>query len=69
MTVELNLTAEEVVSLLGAQASFAEVAERTLRKACGLRVSESTLERTTEAAGERLIAQQQQRVKFGADEP
>lgn len=65
----LTPAAEEVVSLLGVQSSFAEVSERTLRKACGLRVSESTVERTTEAAGERLIAQQQQRVKFGADEP
>ena len=60
---------DEVISLLGVQSSFAEVAERTLRKACGLWVSESTVERTTEAAGERLIEQQQQRVKFGADEP
>ena len=65
----LTPAAEEVVSMLGVQHSFAEVAERTLRKACGLRVSESTVERTTEAAGERLIEQQQQRVKFGADEP
>lgn len=65
----LTPAAEEVVSLLGVQNSFAEVAERTLRKACGLRLSESTVERTTEAAGERLIEQQQQRVKFGADEP
>jgi hypothetical protein len=65
----LTPVAEEVISLLGVQNSFAEVAERTLRKACGLRVSESTVERTTEAADERLIEQQQQRVKFGADEP
>lgn len=65
----LTPAAEEVISLLGVQNSFAEVAERTLRKACGLRVSESTVERTTEAAGERLIEQQQERVKFGADEP
>jgi hypothetical protein len=65
----LTPAAEEVISLLGVQNSFAEVSERTLRKACGLRVSESTVERTTEAAGERLIKQQQQRVKFGAEEP
>jgi hypothetical protein len=55
--------------MLGVENSFAEVAERTLQKACGLRVSESTVERTTEAAGERLIEQQQQRVKFGEAEP
>lgn len=65
----LTPAAEEVISLLGVQSSFAEVSERTLRKACGLRVSESTVERTTEAAGERLLKQQQQRVKFGAEEP
>lgn len=65
----LTPAAEEVVSMLGVQCSFAEVSERTLRKACGLRLSESTIERTTEAAGERLVEQQQQRVKFGADEP
>lgn len=64
----LTPAAEEVVSLLGVQNSFAEVAERTLKKACGLRVSESTVERTTEAAGERLLEQQQQHVKFGPDQ-
>ena len=61
--------AEEVVSMLGVQNSFAEAAERTLKKACGLNVSESTVERTTEAAGERLIEQQQQRVKLGDNQP
>lgn len=65
----LTPAAEEVVCLLGVQNSFAEVSERTLKKACGLRVSESSVERTTEAAGTRLIEQQQQRVKFGPDEP
>lgn len=65
----LTPAAEEVISLLGVQNSFAEVAERTLRKAAGLRVSESTVERTTEGAGERLLEQQQQRVTFGANQP
>ena len=54
--------------MLGVQASFAEVSERTLRKACGLRLSESTVERTTEGAGERLAKLLEQRVKFGAAE-
>ena len=55
----------EVVSLLGVQASFAEVSERTLRKASGVRLSESTVERVTEGAGERLAKLLKQRVKFG----
>jgi hypothetical protein len=54
--------------MLGVQGSFAEVSERTLRRACGLRLSESTVERVTEGTGERLIALQKERVKFGDDE-
>jgi hypothetical protein len=54
--------------MLGVQASFAEVSERTLRRACGLRLSESTVERVTEGTGERLVALQKERVKFGDDE-
>ena len=50
----LTPAASEVVSMLGVQSTFAEVAERTLLKACGLRLSESTVERVTEYAGERL---------------
>jgi len=46
--------AEEVVVLLGAQHSFAEAVEKSLAKTTGLRLSESTVERATEAAGERL---------------
>lgn len=61
--------ASEVVSMLGVQTSFAEASERTLRKATGLRVSESTVERTTEGAGERLLKLLEERVKFGATEP
>lgn len=67
-TQRLTPAASEVVSMLGVQTSFAEVSERTLRKACGLRLSESTVERTTESAGERLAKLLAQRVKFGADE-
>jgi hypothetical protein len=50
----LTPAAEEVCSLAGIQESFGKAAERTLRKLAGIRVSESTVERTTEAAGERL---------------
>lgn len=64
----LTSAASEVVSMLGVQSSFAEVSERTLRKACGLRLSESTVERVTEGAGERLRQLLEQRVKFGEPE-
>lgn len=67
-TQRLTPAASEVTSMLGVQTSFAEVSERTLRKACGLRLSESTVERTTEGAGERLAKLLEQRVKFGAAE-
>jgi hypothetical protein len=46
--------AEEVVSLAGILDAFGEVAQRTLRKLAGLRLSESTVQRTTESAGRRL---------------
>lgn len=46
--------AEEVVTLAGTTESFADAAEEVLPKMAGLRLSESTVERTTEAAGERL---------------
>src|SRR6516225_10137315 len=50
----LTLAAQEVTTLAGIQESFGKAAERTLLKLTGLRLSESTVERTTEAAGERL---------------
>jgi len=52
----LTPAASEVTCLAGVQASFAQASETTLRKLCGLRISESTVERTTESAGERLRA-------------
>lgn len=67
-THRLTPAASEVVCMLGVQGSFAEVSERTLRKACGLRLSESTVERVTEDAGARLLQLQAERVKFGNDE-
>jgi hypothetical protein len=51
---DLTPAADEVVSLAGVQASFAEAAEKTLVRLAGLRVSESTVERVTEAAGTRV---------------
>jgi hypothetical protein len=46
--------AQEVTSLLGILNSFGKAADRVLEKVAGLRLSESTVERTTEGAGERL---------------
>jgi hypothetical protein len=57
---DLSRGAAQVVALAGTLGSFAEAAQKTLPKLTGLRVSESTVERTTERAGhqvgERLAA-------------
>jgi hypothetical protein len=50
----LTPAAREVTALAGVQESFGKAAGRTLRKLAGLRLSESTVERTTEAAGRHL---------------
>jgi hypothetical protein len=50
----LTPAAQEVITLAGLKESFGKVAERSLYKQTGLRLCESTVERTTEAAGERL---------------
>lgn len=47
----LTPAAYEVACLAGALSAFAEAAEVTLPKLAGLRLSESTVERATEAAG------------------
>lgn len=52
----LTPAAAEVTCLTGVQTSFAQASETTLRKLCGLRLCESTVERTTESTGERLRA-------------
>jgi hypothetical protein len=51
---KLTPGAQEVASLLGILNSFGKAADRVLEKTSGLRLSESTVERTTEGAGERL---------------
>jgi hypothetical protein len=61
----LTLAAQEVVALSGGKESYGKVAERTLEKLAGLRLSESTVERTTEAAGERIGELLQAGVVFG----
>jgi hypothetical protein len=54
----LSPGAAEVVCMAGVQTSFAEASEKVLPKLAGLRRAESTVERSTEAAGERLAAAQ-----------
>jgi hypothetical protein len=63
----LTLAAQEVTALAGIQESFGKAAERTLLKLSGLRLSESTVERTTESAGERLGECLERGEVFGAN--
>jgi hypothetical protein len=54
----LSPAAAEVACVAGVQTSFAEASAKVLPKLAGLRLAESTVERSTEAAGERLAAAQ-----------
>jgi hypothetical protein len=65
----LSPAAEEVTCMAGVQASFAEASARTLRRLAGLRLSESTVERTTEAAGQRVVAAVRAGQTFGPKQP
>ena len=51
---DLTPAAEELVSLAGSLTSFAEAAEKVLPRMAGIRLAESTAERTTEGSGQRL---------------
>jgi len=62
---DLTPGAAELVSLFGVTESFATAAEKLLKKAAGLRVSESTARRTTEAVGTELGHRQQVGEVFG----
>lgn len=53
-SLRLTPGAEEVVTLAGIQESFGKAADITLKKLSGIGLCESTVQRTTEAAGERL---------------
>jgi hypothetical protein len=64
----LTPAASEVTSMAGVQNSFGQSSEVTLRKMCGLKLSESTVERVTEAAGERLAKLLEEKVTFGDKE-
>lgn len=65
----LSPGAQEVVCLAGTQESFGKAAKRTLPKLAGLCLSESTVERATEATGARLGEQLQSGIVFGEAEP
>jgi hypothetical protein len=60
----LTPAASEVASIAGVQTSFAQAAEVTLQKLCGLRLSESTVERVSEATGARLAKLLHDKVTF-----
>lgn len=66
LSQRLTPAAREVVALSGIKESFGKVADRSLYKQTGLRLSESTVERTTEAAGERLGQLLEEGAVFGA---
>jgi hypothetical protein len=53
---KLTSAAEQVVTMAGTLDSFADAAEKLLPKLAGLKLSESTVQRTTEATGQRLGA-------------
>ena len=63
---DLSPAADEAVCLAGVLASFAEAAGKTLSRLAGLRVAESTVERATEAAGQRVGAALAAGQVFGA---
>ena len=55
--IKLTSAAEQITAMAGMLGGFAQGAERVLQKMAGIRLSESTVERTTEAAGTRVAAQ------------
>ncbi|HJT79259.1 MAG TPA: ISKra4 family transposase [Gemmataceae bacterium] len=61
--------ARELVCIAGAVDSFAEAADVVLRKLSGLRVSESTAERTSEATGDDIGQRLAAGETFGASQP
>jgi hypothetical protein len=66
---DLTPAADEVVCLAGVQSSFAEAATKVLPRLANLRVSESTAERATEAAGRRAAVAQAAGRTFGPARP
>lgn len=66
---DLTPAADEIVCLAGLEDSFAVGAEKLLRRMAGLRLSESSVQRATEAAGERLAEAQAAGATFGPRHP
>jgi hypothetical protein len=62
---DLSRGAAQAVALAGTLGSFAEAAEKTLPQLTGLRVSESTVQRTTERAGRHVGARLAAGATFG----
>lgn len=62
----LSRGAVEAAALAGALSSFADAATRTLPRLAGLRVGESTVERTTERIGADIGARLERGRTFGA---
>ena len=67
-TRRLTPAGEELVALAGLLSSFGDAADKTLRKLSGMRLSESTVRRTTENAGERLRELLDKRIVFQGSE-
>ena len=63
-----TLGAREVISLLGVLEPFAPSARRILPRLTGLSISASTVQRTTESAGEDVAQRRAAGETFGADE-
>lgn len=66
---QLTPGAQELTALAGINNSFGEAAERALVKMSGLRLSESTVQRTTEAAGQELGERLEKGAVFGPRQP
>ena len=66
---DLSPAADEVVCLAGVQASFADTAQKVLTRLSGLRLSESSVERATEAAGRRVAQARAAGRTFGPTRP
>ena len=68
-TGDLSRGAAELAALAGTLGSFAEAATKTLPKLAGLRISESTVERTTERVGDHVGERLSAGDTFGPDRP
>jgi hypothetical protein len=66
---DLTPAADEVACLAGVQAPFGEAAAKSLPKMSGLHLSESTVQRATEAAGQRVAVALHAGAVFGAARP